>query len=102
MLPFQLLAVLLALTCYLLFRSLQQCRKRARGTLPLPPGPPPRFLVGNLRDLPTPGQEWLKFAAINEKYSKGVPLRTTNNLLTLYCRHRCRIPACIRYPHRLS
>ncbi|KAJ6575093.1 cytochrome P450 [Mycena capillaripes] len=41
--------------------------------LPLPPGPPSRFpILGNLKDLPTKGREWLKFRALNAAYNSDV------------------------------
>ncbi|KAJ7621154.1 cytochrome P450 [Roridomyces roridus] len=38
----------------------------------LPPGPKPRFLVGNLKDLPTGGREWDSYAALARKYESDI------------------------------
>ncbi|KAJ6498326.1 cytochrome P450 [Mycena vulgaris] len=40
--------------------------------LPLPPGPQPRFIVGNLQDLPTGGREWDAYAALAHKFKSDV------------------------------
>ncbi|KAJ5762254.1 uncharacterized protein N7511_005636 [Penicillium nucicola] len=44
-------------------------RGRRKKSLPLPPGPPRKFLVGNLGDLPSPGQkDWIHWAKHKELY----------------------------------
>ncbi|KAJ7320735.1 cytochrome P450 [Mycena albidolilacea] len=40
--------------------------------LPLPPGPQPRFIVGNLQDLPSGGREWDSYAALAQKFKSDV------------------------------
>ncbi|KAJ7123313.1 cytochrome P450 [Mycena crocata] len=40
--------------------------------LPLPPGPQPRFIIGNLQDLPTGGQEWDGYQALAHKFKSDV------------------------------
>ncbi|KAF7376816.1 Cytochrome P450 monooxygenase 67 [Mycena sanguinolenta] len=40
--------------------------------LPFPPGPQPRFLVGNLQDLPTGGREWDGYAALAQKFKSDI------------------------------
>jgi hypothetical protein len=36
---------------------------------PLPPGPKPKFLIGNIRDLPKPGElEWLHWLKHKDLY----------------------------------
>ncbi|KAF7362829.1 Cytochrome P450 monooxygenase 67 [Mycena venus] len=40
--------------------------------VPLPPGPRPRFVVGNLQDLPTGGHEWDGYAALAQKYKSDI------------------------------
>ncbi|KAJ7456964.1 cytochrome P450 [Mycena latifolia] len=62
----------LALSAYLILRLIQQRRKHNPNNLPLPPGPPPSFLVGNLRDLPKTPHEWSKFAKMSEQYDSDV------------------------------
>ncbi|KAJ7783763.1 hypothetical protein DFH07DRAFT_948768 [Mycena maculata] len=49
--------VLNILPSYLTYRFLQQ-RKHNPKRLPPPPGPRQKYLIGNLRDLPSPGREW--------------------------------------------
>lgn len=44
---------------------------RRRSSLPLPPGPPPKPLVGNLFDLPpTDGAPWLKWSEWTQTYGE--------------------------------
>jgi hypothetical protein len=44
-------------------------RGRQRQTLPLPPGPPRKFIVGNLGDLPSPTQQdWHHWAEHKQRY----------------------------------
>ncbi|KAJ7504102.1 cytochrome P450 [Mycena galericulata] len=43
-----------------------------RNRLPLPPGPQPRFIFGNLQDLPTGGREWDSYAALAQKFKSDV------------------------------
>ncbi|KAJ6456449.1 cytochrome P450 [Mycena sanguinolenta] len=40
--------------------------------LPFPPGPQPRFIVGNLPDLPTGGYEWEGYAALAQKFKSDI------------------------------
>ncbi|KAI9375047.1 cytochrome P450 [Aspergillus egyptiacus] len=47
--------------------SLQRLSNRS--DRPLPPGPKPKFIVGNLGDLPPPGQpDWLHWSKFKEQY----------------------------------
>lgn len=41
--------------------------------LPFPPGPQPRLLVGNLRDLPKGGNEWIEYENLSKKYGMKLP-----------------------------
>jgi len=44
---------------------------RRRSSLPLPPGPPPKFLLGNLLDLPpADGAPWLKWTEWAETHGE--------------------------------
>ncbi|KAJ7222133.1 cytochrome P450 [Mycena pura] len=40
--------------------------------LPLPPGPQPRVIVGNLQDLPTGGREWDGYAALAQRFKSDI------------------------------
>lgn len=41
---------------------------RARDTRKLPPGPPRKFLLGNVFDVPRPPEEWKVLAEFGKKY----------------------------------
>nr|BED43005.1 cytochrome P450 monooxygenase [Trametes versicolor] len=43
-----------------------------RSRKPHPPGPKPKFLIGNLKDLPSKGYEWVKYAAMTREYASDV------------------------------
>lgn len=44
-------------------------RRTYKPASPLPPGPKPRFLIGNLLDMPRPGEkEWLHWAKHKDLY----------------------------------
>ncbi|EJD49818.1 cytochrome P450 [Auricularia subglabra TFB-10046 SS5] len=43
--------------------------RRHRNALPYPPGPPPRWLIGNLTDMP-PSFAWLRFSEWGAKYGE--------------------------------
>ncbi|TCD61765.1 hypothetical protein EIP91_007967 [Steccherinum ochraceum] len=58
----------LAIVAALILRSTWLRFKRNPRQLPYPPGPPRRFLLGNLADIPTKGYEWLAYAKLAEKY----------------------------------
>ncbi|KAJ7859589.1 cytochrome P450 [Mycena leptocephala] len=64
-----LLALVLVLSVFLWRRFV------ISGRLPLPPGPPRRFLTGNLHQLPT-SQPWLTYAEWAEEFGPIVTLRT--------------------------
>ncbi|KAJ7099725.1 cytochrome P450 [Mycena epipterygia] len=66
-----LLAVLLVLSAVVLRRFLLSKR------LPLPPGPPPKFLSGNLHQLPK-NEPWLTYAEWSREYGPIVKLRILN------------------------
>ncbi|KAJ7759152.1 cytochrome P450 [Mycena metata] len=55
--------------CWIWLR--QQFPENLKG-LPLPPGPEPAFIVGNLKDLPTGGREWDGYAALARKFKSDV------------------------------
>jgi hypothetical protein len=67
--------------------------------LPLPPGPQPRFIVGNLQDLPSGGREWDSYAALAQKFSaypSGVDFRFWHFNIYHPLRERRYLPACVR------
>ncbi|KAL1937278.1 hypothetical protein VTO73DRAFT_13887 [Trametes versicolor] len=39
---------------------------------PRPPGPPPKFFIGNLKDIPSGGYEWIKYVNMARKYASDV------------------------------
>ncbi|KAJ7668691.1 cytochrome P450 [Mycena polygramma] len=62
-------AVICCLVCWIwLRRQFPENRK----SLPLPPGPQPRFPIGNLRDLPNGGREWDGYAALAREFKSDV------------------------------
>ena len=71
-----------ALACsglYLLKKALFSSKQQHP---PLPPGPKRKALIGNLLDLPKPGeQEWLHWTKHKDLYGKLSEIRV-NNLLT--------------------
>ncbi|EJD37771.1 cytochrome P450 [Auricularia subglabra TFB-10046 SS5] len=66
-LRFKAALVLSACLAVLVARRLRIFKKRKQ-RLPLPPGPPKRWLLGNLFDLPTGPEEWRKFAELGRRY----------------------------------
>lgn len=71
--------VLIAVAIYLLVQIISV--KRRSSSLPLPPGPRPLPLLGNLLDFPNEGPEWLHWAKHKEKYGnlRSQSLFTTNS-----------------------
>lgn len=66
-----LITVPLGLLLYLLFIGPSITKKQRA---PLPPGPPPKPLIGNLRDLPSPDQKnWVHFLQHRDLYGKDDP-----------------------------
>jgi hypothetical protein len=62
----------LGLLLYLLFIKPSITKKQRA---PLPPGPPPKLLIGNLRDLPsTDRKNWVHFLQHRDLYGKDDPL----------------------------
>jgi hypothetical protein len=59
--------ILLGILGLYLLQKFLQLRNGKRP--PLPPGPKPKFLVGNLADLPKPGeQEWIHWLKHKDLY----------------------------------
>ncbi|KAL4789294.1 cytochrome P450 [Aspergillus venezuelensis] len=58
------LSVLLGLAGVLIYLLKSLLYTKSTQNVPLPPGPPPKAIIGNLRDLPSPGEKdwvhWLK------------------------------------------
>ncbi|KAG9090025.1 hypothetical protein FS749_000877 [Ceratobasidium sp. UAMH 11750] len=52
---------------------------RSRPSVPLPPGPKGRFMVGNALDIRNAKAPWLKFAEYNDQYGPIVTVRVLNN-----------------------
>ncbi|KAI0058838.1 cytochrome P450 [Artomyces pyxidatus] len=50
---------------------LRMYRRNPKG-LRYPPGPRPHFLLGNIRDLPTGGHEWIALEEMSKKYNSDV------------------------------
>lgn len=51
---------------------------------PLPPGPPPRPIIGNLADLPSPGQQdWVHWLKLKDTYGEA---GFTYSSIINYCR----------------
>lgn len=71
--------VLIAVAIYLLVQIISV--KRRSSSLPLPPGPRPLPLLGNLLDFPNEGPEWLHWAKHKETYGnlRLQSLFTTNS-----------------------
>ena len=63
--------VIALLGIYFIYRIL---RTTGRASAPLPPGPKPRLLVGNLFDMPPLGEkEWLHWAKHKDLYGRLTP-----------------------------
>lgn len=61
------LALLGGVVLFLVYRLVVHFKSAQRP--PLPPGPKPKFLVGNLGDLPKPGeQEWVHWLKHKDLY----------------------------------
>jgi hypothetical protein len=58
---------------------------RGRHVLPLPPGPPKRFLIGNIPDMPTEN-EWLKYNEWKDEYGASFISIVPTTLLNVCCR----------------
>jgi hypothetical protein len=66
------LSLLLAIVAFCATTAL---RGRQKQTLPLPPGPRRKFIIGNLSDLPSPGQQdWHHWTEHKERYGMGSAL----------------------------
>lgn len=52
---------------FLVYRHFQQRKHNPKG-LSVPVGPTPRLIVGNLRDVPRQGYEWVAYKALSEKH----------------------------------
>ncbi|KAG8696708.1 hypothetical protein FRC08_006975, partial [Ceratobasidium sp. 394] len=52
---------------------------QSRPSVPLPPGPKGRFMVGNALDIRNAKAPWLKFAEYNDQYGPIVTVRVLNN-----------------------
>ncbi|EJD37774.1 cytochrome P450 [Auricularia subglabra TFB-10046 SS5] len=64
-------------------RRLGALKKRTQ-RLHFPPGPPRRWIVENLFDLPTGPEEWKKFAALGKRYGPVMNLKVLNrNIVVL-------------------
>ncbi|KAH9929005.1 cytochrome P450 [Epithele typhae] len=61
-------AALTALTPIVIFAVWSSLRPKRS----YPPGPPPAFLVGNLKDIPSGGHEWEQWVALAKKYATDV------------------------------
>ncbi|KZW03032.1 cytochrome P450 [Exidia glandulosa HHB12029] len=58
--------------------------KRSRKAKRLPPGPPRRFIVGNMYNLPQPPEEWKGYAALAKQYGPVTYLRIfTSDVIVL-------------------
>lgn len=66
------LCVGLAAAAFLVHARVRQ--RRAQNALPLPPGPPKRFILGNIPDMPTE-QEWLAYEKWASEYGDIVHLQ---------------------------
>ncbi|KAI0689449.1 cytochrome P450 [Cerioporus squamosus] len=64
------LTILAALCLCVLFSAYHVSATRRRK--PFPPGPPPKPLVGNLRDIPNDGHEWEAYERLGRKYGSDV------------------------------
>ncbi|KZW03027.1 cytochrome P450 [Exidia glandulosa HHB12029] len=75
---FMLVALVIAT---ILVAAVGRRRSRRRN---LPPGPPQKFLVGNIHNAPRPPEEWKGFAALGERYGPVVHLRIlTKDIIVL-------------------
>lgn len=60
---------------------------RRRSSKSLPPGPPLRFLIGNLFDVPRAPEEWKGYAALGKKYGAVLIGPTSPELIVLRSCH---------------
>lgn len=56
--------------------------RRSRSALPLPPGPPPKGLFGNVADIPVTNQ-WLAYGKMADRYGPVVHLRALTRHLVI-------------------
>ena len=61
-----LVAAVVAVTIFLVYAYINSGPKPPKGSK-LPPGPPQKFLIGNLADIP-PVHSWLKFKQWADEY----------------------------------
>lgn len=73
MMPFSSALVTLAIGAVLLY-VIKNLVARKNGAGPLPPGPPPKPIVGNISDLPPKGaQDWMHWLKHKELYGDAPP-----------------------------
>ncbi|EJC98989.1 cytochrome P450 [Fomitiporia mediterranea MF3/22] len=85
----ELLLVLASLFLGILFLWLVKMLLRPKTSAPLPPGPEPKPIIGNLMDLPPPGaQEWVHWAKHKELYGPISSVTVFGKTLVIISDHR--------------